>query len=1509
MPQINRIRINNVKYNFGTQCYDDFVMRFNCHNTLYDLANGGGKSLLMLLLMQNVIPNCTLDDKQPIEKLFRQGGGNTVIHSLIEWKLDPCYQKDNYKYMTTGFCARKARSQGEDENQPEEAAVQSKANASSAIEYYNYCIFYREFGDNDIKNLPLESNGEKITYNGLKSYLRDLEKKDFGVSVKIFEGKGDYQNFLTQYGIFESQWEIVRGINKTEGHVRTYFENSYKSSRKVVEDLLIEEIIQKSYNNRLGVNNDEGTMAQTLLDIKDKLLELSKKHAQINSYDSQMASISNFADYVRGFKELYIEKERLEEKLYQLLLSCKQVLFAKEKEQKEIEEKLEGLSADREQELKNVQCGQVALEEKSLNELKALIGDASRAVQLIDKEVEEKRHRLMDMESAQDYEDYLEYKKQVMQITETINNKNRGSEDIIIELKSIAARIKLYIDGKLQEISREAEAADKELNQAKNSLDQENNRYTEMLKKQAGSDAQISYIRSELDELEVKSGRAMEDAGLIVAENAVQELEETKDKLDAVVSESEKIRLDISDIDKKLVSCENSYNMLVVNNQLMTQELEGARKLAESAGDTVRLDKLLTIYGAAGKEELKNELYNIYDKMGRELVTITTEKDRLVTFIENAKKGTYECDSADRDKLKKYLTDTYGEDVVEGHEWFRNLNQGQKRDVSKRVPFAEYSFVIKNDFDRIKEDVTLKNFQRGAYVVPIISEAVLYDTKLEVNTELVAFAMKDMNFLRDDAGLQVEIETAGQELFDYEKQINKLSDRRQMIWDDYVYVLERDIVEKYSSPVDKNAIQDKIVENNRGIDRISQQIAGLKEEKGRLSERMDVLNSERLRLEEKRDALTRVRDINAELEAKQSQLVSIKAELEKSYEDVRESQQSKSQAEDRYKKALEEKGRLEKEQERLKESWNDTYSQYYAEGSEAEDGAAQDGADGEYISLESRFLGLKEIIDRENSDLGDKEALLKHYRTSMEKCLKSIEYRGSDVEIIKRSVENGTLKSGGSSAMYELKASIKADLDKSSKQREELDSQNALMNRLEGSVSHGINQIIERFGDYSSVECDNPEVYVKQHKEQAEKIAGDIREVKKEADQLSRQQKDIYVWNKDLERIISNAGMTIPDEREIARLTAGVSGHGTDDEIEVRNGEDAPAVYANITMQDVKGYDAVAKEYDKHMKLMAKKKDEFDKHKNTLADLLAGYGASELATEVRNALTMPADAAQTEDMAERLSETNGLIQLEKDRVSKGIQDMERIKENFENRCIQTCCNIKTDLDRLPKLSTINLDEENISVIGLQIPYVPEDRFKENMSAYIDETIAVAESFPTADERLNYIRNRLTWKRLFSVIVTDMNSIRVNLYKRERIKDQSRYLRYEEAVGSTGQSQGIYIQFLIAVINYISSINAPSQDSSVIGKTIFIDNPFGAAKDIYIWEPIFKMLKTNHVQLIVPARGATPAITGRFDVNYILGQKLTDGRQQTVVVDYYSKTDSDQMEYTRMDYEQASFTFD
>ena len=84
-----------------------------------------------------MLPNCTLDDKQPIEKLFRQGSGNTCIHSLVEWKLDPCYQKDGFRFMTTGFCARKGRGT-DDENQD---GQEQTAAPTASVEYFNYCIF------------------------------------------------------------------------------------------------------------------------------------------------------------------------------------------------------------------------------------------------------------------------------------------------------------------------------------------------------------------------------------------------------------------------------------------------------------------------------------------------------------------------------------------------------------------------------------------------------------------------------------------------------------------------------------------------------------------------------------------------------------------------------------------------------------------------------------------------------------------------------------------------------------------------------------------------------------------------------------------------------------------------------------------------------------------------------------------------------------------------------------------------------------------------------------------------------------------------------------------------------------------------------------------------------------------------------------------------------------------------------------------------------------------------
>lgn len=1548
MPQINRIRVNNVKYNFGTQFYDDFIMRFNCSNTIYDLANGGGKSLLMLLLLQNVIPNCTLDDKQPIEKLFRPGGGNTVIHSLVEWKLDACYQKDNYKYMTTGFCARRAKAAGDEDDSAASGAqgarsgtsgstagAQSGAESSlqgakgdvaslerrasganTSVEYFNYCIFYREFGDNDIKNLPLVSNGERITYNGLKAYLRELEKKDFGVSVYIFDRKGDYQNFISRYGIFESQWEIIRGINKTEGHVRTYFETNYRTSRKVVEDLLIEEIIQKSFNNKLGVDNDEGKMAQTLLDIKDKLLELSKKHARINAYDSQMSAIDNFAGYVSTFVEFYNRKEELENQLFQCLVACKQEIAAQEKAQKSLENLLEKMQQEMVSEQRGIQTAEIISEQKSLKDIEAMSAESAKNLEASDRQLAQLKAKLTQMESANDYADYVSYLKELETVSETVNNRMREKGDIIAELKAIAKLIKDDNAVKEASVTDRLKVAGNSMKRDQTALEEAKAALEEARKNSTVKSSFVAFTEQEIAGEEKQLAALMEKAGLIVAENAEAEIESVNEQIvyEKCMLDEESRRYE--EASKKLSRCSADISGLAVRNEILRQELDRAQEtIGKCNKDEERLESLQNVYNVVGCKELSEQILAIYRKMERECHHTEAECNRLQKYIENAKSGSYTFDNPLRDKLKEYLQSRYGEDVVEGHEWFKTLNNGQKRDVFKRAPFVEYSFIIKNDFERIREDAALLNFERGAFAIPVISEMILYDTKLEVNKELVAFAMKDMSFLRDESRLEAELSAAGEELENLRLKMEKQEDRKQVVWEDYIFVTEQSALMSQGELLDSDKIKAQLETNSADWTELEQSAkrlakdaeemqAKVEERKDRLAEcrhRLEILNmtkENRDRLSQKYDSLKEGREAAKQASDEAAAVLLAVSEAESAY----------AVSKELYANAAE-------TLTALKNDWENNYRFYYDVDIAAENGAAftevLKGLDRD--RLESRFFGLKAVLDKENVDVADKEALMNHYRVSMEKCRNTIEYRGSSFEDIKNGFEEGSITKSEPVELQNVKAQINEIKAAFKTEREELEAQNALMNRLEGSIAHGINQIEERYGEFEPFECENPENFMRQHKELVKKLGANIKEVQAKLQRSAKNLKDIYVVEKDLERIVSGAGMTIP-EISAGEGAANADGTATQavepDVAGIKAGIGAAGASAGVTFkpEDITAYESISKEYDRHMKLAYRKMEEFDKQKQKVMDLLVGFDAGELAGEIRTSVKMPEDRNQTKQLVERLKETNTFIQLEKDRVAKGIEDMERIKDNFENRCIQTCSNIKTELDRLSRLSNITMEDEVISIISLHIPYIKEELYKERMSSYIDETILMAESFKGSEERLKYIRNRLTWKRMFSVIVTDMNGVRIDLYKRERIKDQSRYLRYEEAVGSTGQSQGIYIQFLIAIINYISSINAESKDAALIGKTIFIDNPFGAAKDIYIWEPIFKLLKTNHVQLIVPARGATPAITGRFDVNYILGQELVDKRQQTVVVDYYSKTNRNQMEYTRMDYEQASFEF-
>ena len=612
MPQINRIRVNNVKYNFGTQFYDDFLMRFNCKNTIYDLANGGGKSLLMLLLMQNMIPNCTLDEKQPIEKLFRKGSGNTCIHSLVEWKLDNNAVKDGFRYMTTGFCARKARDAKDEENVTDSTGTLTQASSSdnTSVEYFNYCIFYRKFGENDIKNLPLAVNGERVTYNGLKAYLREAEKSDYNIKVYIFDRKGDYQSFISRYGIYESAWEIVRGINKTEGHVRTYFETNYRTSRKVVEDLLIEEIIQKSYNNRLSVDNDDSMMAKTLLDIKDKLIELSKKNSQINDYDNQIEALTYFKDYIATYKEFYSNKRDIENRLANMLLSVINAEGRKEAELSGHNEKEQELYNELYDKKYKIAVADVLKEKKSLNELDKLVKEALSDRNKKENQIKTAREKLMLLEAANNYCDYINYEKELVKVNTAIDSRMIEDEDIASELNKLAAIYKQYYDKAEKELSaKTAKAAIDEKN-LRDELKKADDKHQEAKNNCAVIHGQESTVKQHIEKDEKELKRLADAYGILIVDDIISKIEELRVQHNGILKAEALLEENIKETTKSVYKTEEKINIAESNIAMLDERIDQLQsQIISRQENESKLKDLQRIYGIAGTDRLKEGIF------------------------------------------------------------------------------------------------------------------------------------------------------------------------------------------------------------------------------------------------------------------------------------------------------------------------------------------------------------------------------------------------------------------------------------------------------------------------------------------------------------------------------------------------------------------------------------------------------------------------------------------------------------------------------------------------------------------------------------------------------------------------------------------------------------------------------------------------------------------------------------------------------------------------------------
>ena len=233
MPQISKIRIVNFRYD-GNRFIPDELYDLTSPetgealNSLFNLNNGGGKTVLVQLMMQPVNPKAMAGGRH-IEDYFTRPGDHSFI--LLEWNLDGSRDK-----LLTGIAIAAGAGTSSDDEQRE-----------SRIRYYTFRTTYEGSSPYDIAALELSSSRNGKYYPADFDYVKAQAKASKGaLEYYSSEDSAKWANMLSEeYDIHRTEWEtVIETLNKDEGGLNQYFDDA-KTSDKLIAKFFIPAIEQK----------------------------------------------------------------------------------------------------------------------------------------------------------------------------------------------------------------------------------------------------------------------------------------------------------------------------------------------------------------------------------------------------------------------------------------------------------------------------------------------------------------------------------------------------------------------------------------------------------------------------------------------------------------------------------------------------------------------------------------------------------------------------------------------------------------------------------------------------------------------------------------------------------------------------------------------------------------------------------------------------------------------------------------------------------------------------------------------------------------------------------------------------------------------------------------------------------------------------------------------------------------------------------------------------------------
>ena len=1445
MSKIARIRILNLNYNNNTIKIDDEMFDFNGQNTLISLRNGGGKSVLVQMIVSLFVNRSYRDfGDRPFKSYFTT---NRPTFIMTEWILD-----NKADRFLAGMMVRK--SQRED-------------NDAEELEMYTFTGNYSKACSYDIENLPvIRQEGSKKILRGFsecKNLLEEISKSE-SRNFRLYDmtssyGRGQYFNKLREYQVNNKEWEsIIRKVNQKESGLSELFQNA-KDEKNLVENWFLRPIEDKLNQEKNKTDEFRKLAFQFIEQYKSNQSKIQRKGIIERYFEDTKPLKVQIDDYVQKDHDeaalrtemiLYVKALQRELKRLETEIAAGQEKIdqIKREQRRIVYEKLSyGIYIDEDR--KTALLAKRTQQETAITELTYRKNQLTREIDRYD------LHKLY-----QELKDFERQKAEVDAKLQVLLQKTEESKD---EIGKIGSQLYALYSGKAEKLEKQKKREEENRVETENTKKEVEKEFGENEQKIRKLGVDIGALTSRVksfDEVEDTFNREF-SADLrrnIVGLYVDGALEIFRKEMEAGLQEKKN---ESAKYAGKLLEQEQTQKRLsreIVDGNLKANDL--AHQLDSLSKKLLDLEKQknerLRIMKYVGMDEAHMDQKNlILNQLDGKMKELDMERDSLIQKKAAQEKQLRQLKEGKTTELPENIR-TYleqnGIDPVYGMEWLTKNGRtaAENAELVKKNPFIPYSVVMERaDFERFRKN---EEELYTSFPIPIIIKDELEQERQSVDARFavygnVHFYVMFNTHLLDREELEKILDTIRRKIESLKKSIgDKESDLE-------TYRNYRSKIESQTfSTTLYQQTEKEITDQEKESESVKERLQEIRREQGRLDEekeetkklaetvkrQIDKLNREKHQFdilckkyeqyETERTSLERLNKENTELTAKESALKIRMIELQEQEIGLRAL----------VKEISEQIDRVQKQKEKF-ETFAETAGNHERTGQESADPA----------ELEARYYALtKEISDSvdelrkaQNDWIGRIQGKKKDIQKKNEDSrIPEEEYR----ELICPEEQYDSWKCQKKQTEKELNQAVEKNVSLG----EQL---GVLKHQIETNMKNlkketGFDQPVDRktITDINFEERWNLQEY----------------DLRTELQKQSRLQERNIQLSAQVAVVAEYEDEMLPEAKMLTQTEEGQ--------------EDAlTAIQAQIP--DIRNAEIEAvKTYQKEIRRkMAEISKALDQCRLSMSEMIREIAsgkeyADDYFRKTFDSLLSQTASPQNLSCQFELNRQAYENQLEKLKIDLAHIDDEQ--KNLEMMFLEYIEQINANIGMIDKNSTISVRGRSLKMLRIQVPdwETEKEHFRLKLHDYFEHVVKMGIETIEKNENLTEFLGRvITTKKLYDDIVGIQN-VKIRLYKIEAEREVA--ISWSEVSANSG-GEGFLSAFVIltCLLSYMRRDETDIFNSGEEGKVLIMDNPFAQTNAEHLLKPLIEMAKKTNTQLICLSGLGGDSIYNRFDNIYVL----------------------------------------